>query len=62
MARSKLEDRKIRKLVRVGGGKTYSITLPIDAIREFDWQEGQKMVVEVDKRRQRFIIRDWNKK
>ena len=27
----------IRKLSRVRGGKTYSVTLPIEIIREFGW-------------------------
>ena len=37
MGRKKIEDRSIRKLSRVGSGKTYSITLPIEIIREFGW-------------------------
>jgi len=61
MARKKLEERNIRKLAKVGGNKTYSLTLPIEAIREFGWKEGQKVVVEVDKKKQRFIIRDWKR-
>ena len=61
MARRKLSERNIRKLAKVGGNKTYSLTLPIEAIREFGWKEGQKVVVEVDKKKQRFIIRDWKR-
>jgi len=61
MARRKLNERNIRKLAKVGGNKTYSLTLPIEAIREFGWKEGQKVVVEVDKKKQRFIIRDWKR-
>ncbi len=49
----------IRKLSRVGGGVTYSITLPIETIREFGWQEKQKLLVRPDKKRQRIIISDW---
>ncbi|MDD5290951.1 MAG: hypothetical protein PHZ04_02435 [Patescibacteria group bacterium] len=59
MARKKLEERNIRKLAKVGGKRTYSLTLPIEAVRGFGWKEGQKVVVEVDKKRQRFIIKDW---
>lgn len=59
MARRKLENRNIRKLLRVGSGKTYSITLPVEAIREFRWQEKQKLEIEVDKKRKRLIIKDW---
>ncbi len=54
-------EQNIRKLAKVGGGHTYGLTLPIEFIREFGWKEGQKVVVEVDKKRQRFIIRDWKK-
>ena len=61
MARRKLSERNIRKLAKVGGKRTYSLTLPIEAIREFGWKEGQKVVIEVDKKRQRFIIKDWKK-
>ncbi len=41
MAKKEGEE-NIRKLAKVGGGHTYSITLPIEAIRKFRWQEGQK--------------------
>ena len=57
----KIHKRNIRKLAKVGGGATYAITLPIDDIRELGWQEKQKLVVEFDKRRKRFIIKDWEK-
>ncbi len=57
MARKKLEDRNIRKLVKVGGGKTYSITLPVDIIRELQWKKGQKL--EVEKYGKGIILRDW---
>jgi len=51
----------IRKLAKVGGGATYAITLPIEAVRDLGWQEKQKLVVEYDKRRKRLIIKDWEK-
>lgn len=53
--------KEIRKLTKVGGGSTYSITLPIDDIRELGWQKKQKVVVEFDKDRKRFIVKDWKK-
>ena len=61
MARANLGDRNIRKLSRVGSGKTYSITLPIEAIREFGWQKKQKLEVEVDSKNKKLIIKDWEK-
>lgn len=59
MARQKLEQRNIRKLSKVGGGKTYSLTLPIEYIRELKWQKTQKVVVELDKKNKKIIIKDW---
>ncbi|MBU1179567.1 hypothetical protein KJ885_01345 [Patescibacteria group bacterium] len=58
MGRNK--DEQIRKLQRVGNG-AYSITLPINDMRELKWKENQKLTVELDKRGKRFIIRDWKK-
>lgn len=61
MGRLSLKNRNIRKLFRVGGGKTYSITLPLENIKDFGWKQKQKLVVEADKKRKRFIIKDWKK-
>jgi hypothetical protein len=52
-------EQNIRKLARVGGGHTYSLTLPIEAIRKFGWREKQKLEVEVDEKNKRLIIKDW---
>lgn len=54
-------EQNIRKLSKVGGGATYSITLPIEMIRKFKWKEKQKLIVEMDEGGQRIIIRDWKK-
>ncbi len=59
MTRRILSERNIRKLSRVGSGKTYSITLPIEGIRNFKWKEKQKLIVEVDEKKKQFVIRDW---
>lgn len=56
----KLSERNIRKLYKTGGDASYSITLPIDMIREFGWQEKQKLVVTKDAKKKRLIIEDWN--
>jgi len=53
----KEQERSVRKLVKVGGGKTYSITLPIEVIRELGWQKGQKL--EVKKYGKGILIQDW---
>ncbi|MEA2006616.1 MAG: hypothetical protein U9O20_00430 [Patescibacteria group bacterium] len=59
MAQTKKEERITRKLQRVGRGRTYSITIPIEIIRSFGWKEKQKLVFEADKRRNVIKIRDW---
>jgi bifunctional DNA-binding transcriptional regulator/antitoxin component of YhaV-PrlF toxin-antitoxin module len=60
MAR-KQGEQNIRKLSKVGGGVTYSITLPIEIIRKFKWKEKQKLVVEADIKKKVIIIKDWKK-
>ncbi len=58
MARRKLENRNVRKLSKNSNG-TYSVTLPIEMVRELKWRGGQKLVV--DKSRNKIIIKDWEK-
>ena len=60
MSRKPLNKRSIRKLGKVGGGTSYSITLPIEIIREFGWREGQKLVVR-KYGENKVIIEDWEK-
>ncbi len=59
MARRNLRDRNIRKLSK--GSTSYYITLPIEEIRNLGWKKSQKLVVELDKRRKRLVIKDWKK-
>ena len=59
MARKKLGERNIRKLTRTGGGKSISVTLPIDVVRELGWKDRQKVVIK--KRGNGFLIEDWKK-
>ena len=61
MSRQKIEHKNIRKLSKVGAGKTYSVTLPVGAIRAFGWKQKQKVVIEVDFKAKRFIVKDWKK-
>ena len=56
MPRRKLEDKNIRKLGK-SGGKSISVTLPIDIIRELGWKSKQKVVVE--RRGDTIVIKDW---
>lgn len=57
MARRPLKERNIRKLTRTGGGKSISLTLPIEDIRELGWRDRQKVVVE--RKGKTLIIKDW---
>lgn len=57
MARRKLEDKNIRKILR--NGDSYAITIPIEIVKELKWKEKQKVVVK--KRGKRIIIIDWKK-
>lgn len=57
MARKKLEHRNVRKLTRTGGGKSITITLPIEIVRELKWRNKQKVVV--TKRGKGIVITDW---
>lgn len=59
MARRKLSEKHIRKLTRMGGGRSMGITLPIEMIRELKWRERQKLVVK--KRGKKLTIEDWKK-
>ena len=61
MARRKLVDKNIRKLSRVGGGTSYSVTIPIEMIRKLNWKETQKVVFVLNERKQELVIGDWNK-
>jgi len=56
MPRRKLNKRHIRNIQKRKG--TYSVSLPIDIIREFKWRERQK--VEVTKYgKNKILIKDW---
>ena len=61
MARRELEKHHVRALTKIAGGASYSATLPIDAVRRFKWKDRQKLLVEVDEKRERIIIRAWKK-
>ena len=56
MSRRKLEDKNIRILGK-SGGKSISVTLPIDIVRELGWKSKQKVVVQ--RRGDAVVIKDW---
>jgi antitoxin component of MazEF toxin-antitoxin module len=57
MAQRKLVEKNIRKLTRMGGGKSMGLTLPIEMLKELKWKERQKVVVKL--KGKEIIIRDW---
>ncbi len=59
MAQRPFEERNIRKLTKTGRGRTMSVTLPIELVRELGWKEKQKVVV--TKRGEKLVIEDWKK-
>jgi len=50
-----LSDENVRNIQK--SKRSYYVTLPIQIVREFKWQERQKVVVE--KRGREIVIRDW---
>lgn len=59
MARRALHERNIRKLTKTGRGKSMSVTIPIDFVRELGWRDRQKVVFA--KKGKKLIIEDWER-
>lgn len=59
MAQRKLKDKNIRKLTRMGGGRSIGLTLPIEIVGKLGWKERQKVVVRQSGKK--IIIEDWKK-
>ncbi len=53
----KINEQNIRKLFKLN--KSYSITLPINDIRNLGWQEKQKLTIK--RKGNTLIISDWEK-
>ncbi|MBI2010749.1 MAG: hypothetical protein HYS89_00720 [Candidatus Colwellbacteria bacterium] len=47
----------IRKLTRMGGGRSLGLVLPADLVRDLNWRERQKVVVK--KVGKRIVVEDW---
>lgn len=59
MSTQTLENRNIRKLMKMAG-KSLVVSLPIEFVKELKWKEKQKVVV--TKKGSKLIISDWKKK
>lgn len=57
MPRRTLKEKNIRTLMKISGGKSYAITIPIEHIDELKWKAKQKLVV--TRYRDQIIIKDW---
>ena len=57
MTRRKLMHRNVRKLLKLAGGTSYGVSLPLEDIEELGWKAKQKLVVQ--RYGDGFIIRDW---
>jgi antitoxin component of MazEF toxin-antitoxin module len=59
MPTRKLNQKNIRKISKVGGGKSFAVTIPIEYIRKLKWKEKQKITMKIKGRS--IIIHDWHK-
>jgi antitoxin component of MazEF toxin-antitoxin module len=57
MPRRSLDEKNIRKLTRMGGGRSMGLTLPVEMLDELGWREKQK--VKVRQYGEKIIIEDW---
>ena len=61
MGRRKIKDKNVRSLAKTSGGRSYTVTLPIDVIRRWRWKNRQKLQLTIDDKRKRIVIEDWKK-
>jgi len=59
MARRKLKEKNIRKLTRMGGGRSLGLTLPVEVVSKLKWRERQKITVRLFGKK--IILEDWKK-
>jgi DNA primase len=57
MARRKLSEKNIRSLNKTSGGRSYSVTIPLEFIQKLKWRGRQKLVVRLYGKK--VIIEDW---
>ncbi len=50
----------MRSLFKLAGGKSYAITLPIEVVRSWGWQDRQKLKLTIDEKKKRIIVEDWH--
>ena len=57
MSRRKLTKNHIRTLLKLGGGASYGISLPMEEVRDLGWKAKQNLVVA--RYGDGLLIRDW---
>ncbi len=57
MSRRKVKDKHVRSLLKLAGGTSYGVSLPMEDIAELGWRAKQKLVVK--RYGKGFLIRDW---
>jgi len=57
MGARKSDERHVRNITKNSSG-TYSVTIPIDLIRELYWQRGQQVTIKL--RGNKLVIQDWD--
>jgi len=55
MPRRKLKNKNVRNIQK--NQRTYSVSLPVEAVKELGWKERQKVVVK--RRGKKLTIEDW---
>tara|TARA_B100000745_G_scaffold300564_1_gene255353 strand:- start:40137 stop:40325 length:189 start_codon:yes stop_codon:yes gene_type:complete len=59
--RKRIGENLVRKLTKVAGGASYSITLPINIVRQFRWKGKQNLQLKIHEKKKRIVIEDWEK-
>ena len=57
MGRRPVEENNIRSITKSSGGRSYTITIPMEMIKKLKWQAKQKVVVQL--KGERIVIEDW---
>ncbi len=60
MSRRKVKNKNVRSLLRLTGGTSYGVSLPMEDIAELGWKAKQKLVVK--RYGKGFLIRDGNRR
>ena len=56
MSRHPKTDLNTRILFDMAGGRSRAITLPMETLRAFEWNTGQKLTLTVDEKKKRITI------